>query len=153
MAYTYSDDPVVGGTAAQKRDAVRFLCQDNQANASSAYKLTDAEIAFLIANEANVYMAAGMACDIIANRGGALSSKKVGDLELQWGSREDYVALGQKLKARGMTYQLPTIGGISYDDKETLTNDTDWIKPLFARRMQENPGTTTAQAPLTELES
>lgn len=141
--YTYSNDPVVGGTAAQKRDAVRFLAQDNQANSSSAYKSTDEEIAFLIATEANVYMAAGRLCQLLANRGGPLSMKKVGDLTLEFGSREDYLQLAQLLMARGMTYQIPSVGGISISGKDALTDDADWLQPLFARKMQENPGTTT----------
>ena len=147
MAYTYSNAPVVDGTAAEKRDAVRFLAQDNQANASSQYKATDEEIAFLISSEANVFMAAGRLCQVLANRGGPLSLKKVGDLTLEFGGKEDYLALAQALFARGMTYQLPTVGGISRGDKEVLADDTDWLRPLFSRKMQENPGSTTDLEP------
>ena len=150
MAYTYSDDPVISGTASQKRDAVRFLAQDNQANASSAYKATDAEIAFLIASEANVFMAAGRLCQILANRPGPISMKKVGDLTIEFGSREDYLQLAQMLFARGMTYQIPTIGGVSRSDKELLSEDTDWLQPLFARKMQQNPGGSTAIEPVDD---
>ena len=152
MAYTYANNPVVGtsATAAEKRDAVRFLTQDNQANASSAYKSTDEEIAFLIATEANEFMAAGRLCQILANRPGPVSSKTVGDLTISFGSREDYLQLAQMLFARGMTYQVPTFGGVSRSDKETLTDDTDWLKPLFARKMQQNPSASTETEPVND---
>lgn len=152
MAYTYANDPAVGdaATAAQKRDAVRFLTQDNQANASSAYKATDEEIAFLIASEANEFMAAGRLCQILANRPGPMSMKKVGDLTIEFGSRKDYLQLAQMLFARGSNYQVPTIGGISRTDKETLTDDTDWLRPLFSRKMQQNPSATTETEPVND---
>lgn len=149
--YTYDNDPVISSsaTAVQKRDAVRFLTQDNRASAAGTFALSDEEIAFMIAQEANVYMAAARACDILANKMGPLRSKKVGDLMLEF-SREDFAALAASYRSRGMTYQIPTVGGISRSDKETLTGDTDWLPPLFNRRMQENPGATTDPEPVND---
>lgn len=142
MAYTYSNDPAVSGTAAQQRDAVRFLSQDNVL-IGAVYRSTDEEIAFLIATEANIYMAAGRLCQILAQRGGGLTRKRVGDLELEFGTRQDFLDLADRLFARGMTHQIPTVGGISAADKEILTSDADWLRPIFSRKMQENVGTTT----------
>lgn len=149
MAYTYSNDPVVAGTAAQKRDAVRYLSQDNQLSASSTYRMTDEEIAFLIATEANVFMAAARGCEILSTRIGAVTRKRVGTLDLTF-STQDYKDQAAMLRARGMTYQIPSVGGISKSERLTLQQNTDWLQPLFARQMQENPGTTTAQTPIQD---
>jgi hypothetical protein len=149
--YTYGNDPVISSsaTSAQKRDAIRFLTQDNQANASSQFQLTDEEIAFVITQEANIYMAAARSCDILANRAGAVRMRTVGALSVEF-SREDYKELANSYRARGMTYQVPSVGGISRSDKDTLTQDTDWLPPLFSRRMQENPGATTDLEPVND---
>jgi hypothetical protein len=149
MAYTYSDNPVIGGTAEQQRDAVRFLTQDNQPNAANNFRITDEEIAFLLATEANEFMAAARGCEILSTRIGAVTRKRVGTLDLTF-STADYKAQAVALRTRGMTYQTPYIGGISKSDKQSLQLDTDWMQPLFARAMQENPGSTTAILPIND---
>jgi hypothetical protein len=76
MAFTYSDNPSSTGTAAQKRDAVRFLIQDTD---TTNGKVTDAQIAWALGEEPNVYGAAARCCEALANKHGNISSRSVGD--------------------------------------------------------------------------
>lgn len=143
MATTYTDDPVYGGTAAQKRDAVRFLAQDHRA---SQMKVSDAEVAFLIAEEANVYMAAAACAEKVAGRSGNISSKSVGDLSISYGA-EHYTTLAKTLRQRGMGYQLPILRGASISGKEILEEDSDAVQPSFARDMLQGTGLTDSTRP------
>lgn len=149
--YTYGNDPVISATAtaAQKRDAVRFLVQDNQADASSQFQLTDEEIAFLVAQEANLYRAAAAAAETLANRTGAVSSKSVGALSLTW-TPAMYRDLAKHLRARGNAHQKPYVGGISKDDKDAHREDEDAVQPAFTRDLHETPGTVKPTAALSE---
>ncbi len=75
MAATYSTSLVTD------KDWVRFLSGDRDvANA----KLQDEEIAALLTEEANKYLAAARACEAIIAKSGGLVVKQVGDLKLQY---------------------------------------------------------------------
>lgn len=63
------------------KDWVRFLCGDRDV---AAAKLQDEEIAALLTEEQNKYLAAARACDAILARSGGLVVKQVGDLKLQY---------------------------------------------------------------------
>lgn len=134
MAWTYGDDPVLDGNESQQRDAVRFLAQENQ---TATQRVSDKEIDFLIANEANLFMAAARCAELVANRMGPVSSKSVGDLSIAY-SRSDYLALSKSLSLRGRSHQLPIVGGITKSDKSVLIGDTDWMPPKFKRDMMQN---------------
>lgn len=154
MPQTY--DP----TLATTKDQVRFLVRDN---VSGAMVLDDGEIAWLLSTEANVYMAAALAADGIAQRiaqsvlsggttaAGILKSKKVDDLELTYDttaitglssslSAKDYVALAESLRRRGRSgYQLPWAGATSVADKNQRRADTDRPPSQFEIGMDDNP--------------
>lgn len=140
MAWTYANNPVVGGNAAQQRDAVRFYAQEND---TAKQRVTDEEIAMLLANEQNVWMAAACVAEAVANRMGPVSSKSVDGLSISY-SRADYLALAGRLRARGANYQTPSVGGISSAAKDAQEADTDWVQPTFARGVHDNPGSLTS---------
>lgn len=148
MAWTYTDDPVVDGSAAQKRDAVRFLAQENQ---TTNQRVSDAEIAFLIATEANVFTAAARCAELVANRMGPVGSKSVGDLSITY-TRRDYLDLAKALRMRGSAHQLPIVGGISKADKIVLDENDDWVPPKFRRDMQVNLDTTGTTGDVDDLD-
>lgn len=133
MPYTYDDDPDSDGTAAQKRDAVRLLIQDTKtaAGADGGKLVTDAQIAYFIAEEMNVYTAAAAACDSLVARAGGVSSRRVGDVSVSY-DVGFYKELGSRLRKRGETYIGAYAGGISVSDKETDRVDTDVVQPSFA---------------------
>lgn len=135
--YTYDGDPDGTGSAAQQRDAVRFLAQDTVAT----MRVSDEEIAWLISTEPNVYIAAAMVAELIAQKlagGIGVTSKKVEDFELSY-STSDYLALAKSLRARGAGHQLPYCGGISLAEKAAVEADTDVPLVAVRRGQHDNP--------------
>lgn len=136
MPYTYSDNPVAAGTAAQKRDAVRFLIQDTDV---AFGKVTDAEIAFALTENANCYAAAAAICDTLAVRAGNVSSRSVDDTSVSY-TADFYKDLSAKLWSQAKSgYETPFCGGISVADKATTETDSDRTPSDFTRGMFENP--------------
>lgn len=138
MAYTYTDDPVSSGTAAQKRDAVRFLIQDTD---TTAGKVTDAQIAFALVDEANAYAAAALCCESLVALAGSVKSRSIDDTSVTY-DVGFYQALAVQLRRKARAkYEGPFCGGISADDKDTTSSDSDYIAPDFKRGMFAYPGT------------
>ena len=120
-----------GAPATVQRDAVRFLARDT---GPTTFVLTDAEVDFLIGSEANSYMAAAAACDAIVDR--AFTSKSIGELSLST-SKDSYEALAKRLRLRGSSHQIFSVGGISKSDKLVYESDTDRIS-LFRIGQHDN---------------
>ena len=82
------------------KDWVRFLSGDRDV---SVAKLSDEEIAALLIEEANKYLAAARACEIILARSGGLVEKHVGDLLLKWGgsAQDQYSQYIKSLREKG----------------------------------------------------
>ena len=134
MAWTYGNDPISGGTAAQKRDAVRFLTQDTDTNRQLA---TDEEVTFALAEEHNVYTAAAAVLDSIIYRLVGIASKKIGDLSITF-NLEKALARVERLRARGRAqYEVPINLAQSKDSKTSLVDDTDWVEPFFERKQHD----------------
>lgn len=138
MATTY-DAAVFTDTAAGKRNRVRFYAQDNRAG---AMRLQDEEIDLLVAEEANLYVAAARACEEIAGRVsvGGVASKSVGGLSVSYSTASTYAALAKSLRQRGLNYQTPTAGGVSVSESEALDADPDLKEPDFRRGLHDHPG-------------
>jgi hypothetical protein len=77
MATTYSGDP-----RTSDKDAVRFLCQDNDMT-PGVVRLQDEEILYLLSVQANVFLAAAEAADTIAGYWARIQNVRVGPLALQ----------------------------------------------------------------------
>lgn len=136
MAYTYGDDP-----SNSTRDAVRFLIQDTKkADGTAGGKLvTDSEITFALASEANVFTAGALCCDVLVSKGGAVRSRSVGDVSITY-DVTFYKDLAKRLRSRGQTYAGPYAGGLTETDKAVQQDDTDATQPDFKRGEYEYPG-------------
>jgi len=147
MPYTYSDNPVSSGTAAQQRDAVRFLIQDTDVTNG---KVTDAQIAFALTEEPNVYGAAARCCEALASNKANISSRSVGDTSIAY-DHAAYATLAKTLRLKSRSgFELPFAGGISQSDKDTTESSSDRTKPDFFRGMFEKVGTAQPNIALTE---
>ena len=130
---TYSGDPAVS-----TRDRVRFLLRDTD---MSAPMLTNAEIDWLLTEEPNVYLAAASAAEQVTSRFANLADKQVGDLRISYRNQvSDWSKRASDLRSRGVIRSaLPYAGGISRDDKRSVSLETDRVKPSFAMGMHDNP--------------
>ncbi len=123
------------GSTVGLRMQIRFVIQDTN---PARPLLQDEEIDYLQGTEANQYMAAAFACDILVARSGALSSKAVGPLRLTYDPKF-YESLSATLKARGMLHQVPYVGGISIADKLGQQDNPDWVPTRVFRGIFDNP--------------
>jgi hypothetical protein len=151
MPKTYAPQDISTDTLMQ----VRFLTGDN---IEDKMIMEDAEIEWLISQEANVYMAAAAVCDAIAlkiattdtasGKTGPINRKRVGQTDISYATGSgrtaaEYTALGCALRARGSSYQMPFAGGISISDKQAR-EDSDRPHDGFRRGMFDDPGGLTS---------
>ena len=131
MTWTYSGDP-----SDSDRDAVRFLVGDTNVDAQ---KVQDAEIAWTLTEEGNIYLAAAAIATAIGAKFTERVNKSVGDLKIEFSKQRDqYNDLAEKLRLRGATRAgRPYAGGISKDDKRTVRDDTDRVLPAFKKGMHD----------------
>lgn len=143
LAGTWSYDPTlmesatVGtytGSTVGIRNQIRFVIQDVR---SERPLIVDAEIDWMQTQEENAFMAAAACCETLIARAGNVRSKRVGPLGVDY-DVEFYAGLAARLRARGMTYQLPYAGGISIADKLAQQDDADWVPARFFRGMFDN---------------
>lgn len=137
MAWTY--DTALTLT----RDKVRLLIGDTDTNDQ---QLQDAEITWLATRAPNAEAIAALAAETLAAKYARAVQKGVGSFNLaaqqKW---EHYKELAVQLRAGlGLLYAIPTAGGISFDAKDTLTEDDDRPPTYFKVGMQEHPGAKDA---------
>jgi hypothetical protein len=136
LAGTWTYDPaLLQDSTVGMRNQVRLLIQDTQA---SRPLVLDAEIDWLLATEANAYMAAAMACETLVGRAGGVKSKWVSDLRIVY-DVSFYRGLAANLRARGAGHQIPFAGGISISDKQIQEQDADAVQPRAFRTEMDNP--------------
>lgn len=105
--YTYSGDP-----NSTPKDTVRFLLHDtgpvppNSDNTvPTGWNLSDEEIAFLLTQDDNVYMAAALGATQIAISYGIRANKRIGPLNINYkGQQQAYNELATALKQQANTY-------------------------------------------------
>jgi hypothetical protein len=130
MAQTYE----VENLATSETFQVRFLIGDT--NLTTGMMLEDEEIAWLLSTEANIYMAAAAAAEMVMTKmGGAvvgatgpITRKRVGQTDITYANgrtSEQYSSLASSLRARGSNHQMPFAGGISVNDKYLREIDLD----------------------------
>lgn len=115
MAWTYDvtklTDPTLGPLM-----RVRLLIGDTD---TTDQQLQDEEIAYFLSTEANGTMAASKAARSIGSKLARQADKQVGDLKISMSAiSQKYVALADELRGRGMTYQIPSAGGIFVAETE-----------------------------------
>lgn len=133
MTWTYSGDP-----SATARDEVRFLTGDTD---TTDQLVTDEEIAYAIAQEANNRGAAVRVARAVAAKFARRSDMSVGDLSYSYSQRaKAYYELADKLELDAALYSaMPYAGGITISGKETVENDSDRAPPAFKRGGMDNP--------------
>jgi len=153
MSWTYVVTDMLSTTAGEYtgstvglRTQIRFVIQDN---VTTRQLLADEEIDWIQTQEMNCYMMAAACCEILVARAGNVKSKRVGDLSVDY-DVEFYRGLAARLRARGLSYQVPYVGGVSTADKLAQEDDTDWVpsrifRGIFdnARASQPTPGPTS----------
>ncbi len=117
------------------KDQVRFLLQDTDCTQNI---FEDEEIAWVLTQEANIYMAAACLLDTAVNQSsGSLSSKKVGDLSLSFGLAETRQRI-KDLRAKGRSrYELPSMPAQFREEKRSHREDTDLVPPQFTKEMHD----------------
>ena len=118
-----------------EKDQVRFLLQDTDCTSNI---FEDEEIAGVLTQEANIYMAAACLLDTgINTSSGSLSSKKVGDLSLAFGLAETRQRI-KDLRAKGKSrYEMPSFPAEFRDAKRDLREDTYRVSPQFTKEMHD----------------
>src|SRR5262245_33820238 len=133
---TLLDDPVTWTYTlplTAEKDQVRFLVQDT---IETRQLLQDEEIAFLLDEEANIYTAAARGIEVILSANQGRSLRTAADVTVEWFEPGKAQMIATMLRARGLTYQTPSAGGISLSDKQTLEQDSDWPRlPVFLGSM------------------
>jgi hypothetical protein len=128
MSWTYVQDFTT------TLDQVRFLIQDTQ---STRPLCTDEELTWLISTEANVYMAAAAACELLIAKAGNVKTRWIGDLRVTLDTGM-YRGLASMMRARGAGHQVPFAGGISVSDKQEQQDDTDAVQPRVFKTLLDN---------------
>ena len=127
MTWTYSGDP-----ANSDRDKVRFLVFDTDTNEQL---LSNEEIAWLLSEISNVYLAAANAAEAIAAKFAKDITRNAVGLSATVGDRARfYLDLANKLRDQvGTTNSRGDIfvGGLTISGKESLDGDSDAIQPGF----------------------
>lgn len=135
MTWSYSHDP-----ATSDKDAVRFLVGDTD---SSEQLISDEEIQFALKEEPNVRRAAAFVARAIAAKFAREADRSVGDLRIAYSQRSrGFYDLADRLEAdasrrTNVLRAMPYAGGISVADKESVEDDTDRVRPSFAKGMHD----------------
>jgi len=118
-------------------DAVRFLCGDTD---SSDQLVTNSEITFSLAQAGDVYTAAAIVCDSIANRFGREVDTSVGDVSESKSQRAAFYSQRAKdlRNQAGGRCVFPSFGGTSVSSKESLSSNTNLTQPAFGRNQFDN---------------
>jgi len=130
------------------RYQIRLLLQDTQTNRQL---LQDEEIDWIQTQEANVYMMAAQCCDILVAKAGMIHQKRTSEFWITY-DVTFYRDLALRLRARGLNYQIPYVGGTSISGKEAQRADPDWLDPLINRGQGDNPAAPSpVQPPINPL--
>jgi hypothetical protein len=137
MGWNYSGRP-----DSNDRDKVRFLVGDTDRNCPL---VQDEEIAWALSSQSTITVAAAVCCEAIAARYGRLATVRVGDVSKNCGDiskafRERAKELRDNDSSDLAALALPSFGGLSISQKETLANDTDAVQPSFQKGMDDIPG-------------
>lgn len=129
MTWTYVSDFTLA------RDQVRFLIRDVDINNQL---VQDEEIAWAVAQETNVYLAAAQVAEILGSGGGAIIREHVGDIDLHY-EPGYYRLLAASLRQRAYRCAIPLAGGLTISGKQSVATDTDRTRPDFTKDLHEYP--------------
>ena len=143
MTATYTNNP-----ANRQIDRVRLEIDDRDTIPETDALLSDEEIQYFIDTHKHVLLAAAAAADQLGARfSGDPKSKKVGDLEIDYGEggrSESFKAVAKSLRDRARRQAGANIyaGGLSQGEKATEKAKTDLVQPSFTVGIHDNPGTS-----------
>lgn len=121
-------------------DRVRFLIRDT---VTATALVQDEEIAWVLTENANVYLAAAAICDVLGGSGGGARQivRFSVDGESVEFERARYRDLAAELRRKGrMKGVAPFAGGISVAGKQALEDDADRVRPAFTRALHSGAG-------------
>lgn len=136
MTWEYSGDP-----STSDKDAVRFLLGDTN---DADQQLQDEEIAWLLLQHTNPFLAGALGAERIASKYARLTSKSVGGLSISYGDRQSQysnlaAALREEAERTGAT-PTPFSLAASKADKELREQDDDLNLVPLSIGMMDNLG-------------
>tara|TARA_Y100000310_G_scaffold212376_1_gene213214 strand:+ start:2713 stop:3177 length:465 start_codon:yes stop_codon:yes gene_type:complete len=138
MTWSYSGDP-----SASDNDAVRFLIGDTD---TTDQQIQDEEIAWALSERGDqVYYGAARCAELLGAENAKLTTKSVGDLNIQYGQRADqFYSLASRLERMALSHHppVPFAGGTSRADAIARDEDTDRVMPAMEKGMHDNPDVT-----------
>jgi len=138
MTWSYSGDPT-----SSTNDEIRYLsgCTD-----TTRQLVQNEEIAYAAAQYSDTRLAAALVLRGLAAKFSRETDYREGDISVS-GSKlaEQFRKQANELDPSGVTVAaailaLPSFGGLSKSEKETLNADTDAVQPSFYRGMNDIPG-------------
>ena len=140
MTWTY--DPTDLSTS---RAQVRFRCGDTNTNEQL---LTDEEIAYILSVQDAILLAAAQACDAIwAKLSRETDRSNLGMSSSRSQQVQHYKDLAKQLRDEHKATEgdrAPVVGGtftgISKNERDSLRQDTDYIRPRAETDLWDNPG-------------
>lgn len=142
MTWTYSGNPALSSS-----DQVRFELGDTDINDQ---QLQDEEIAYLLAQHIDPWIAAAGGCDALARKYSRQAQKTVGKISIAANQRAAaYRQRAQELRQQSFrTNGLPGIGmgGTSFSEKQAFGANPDTIQPNFSIGMDDTTGTAQPQS-------
>ena len=139
MTATYTNDP-----ANRQIDRVRLEIDDRDTTVEANALLTDEEIQYYIDTHSNVLLAAAAAADQLGARfAGDPKSKKVGDLEIDYGDEgrsKVFMDVAKRLRAQVSRRGGANLfaGGLSESEKVTEEAKVDKVQPTFTIGQDDN---------------
>lgn len=118
------------------KDKVRLLTGDTD---TADELLVDAEINLITGQSGSIWSMAADACLAIASKFSRHADQTVGSLSYDFSQRaEQYKMRALDLRRRAVALVTPWAGGISIADKQTQEDDSDRVRPAFARGQHED---------------
>lgn len=130
------------------KDRVRFLLQDTD---TDRQLLQDEEILWLLQTEANVWMAAARAADLLASKSRGVGSRSIGGLSISYNAAQ-WTEIAASLRARGTTYQGMSAGGVNVADRDAIWENTDLLRPSFYSTLHQDPSASGPNTPASDEE-
>jgi len=138
MSWSYSWNP-----ASSERDTVRFLVGDTDTNDQ---KVANEEITYALSVWSTVELAAALVLYSLAAKFSSSVSTSFGGVSTSCSDvAKAYAERASALDPMGLvtsrgSHVLPSFGGRSVGEKESLNSDTDAVQPSFYRGMDDYPG-------------
>jgi hypothetical protein len=131
MQWSYSNDP-----ASSPLDAVRFLSGDTDADDPL---VDDREVNYAITLGSHD-IAAAIICEHLAARFARETDIESGEAKEKCSQRaKAFKDRADELRQRAGIAVLPSFGGLSRSEKQSLASNTDAVQPFFGRDEFDNP--------------